>query len=81
MSMIEMYLLMNSGFGVDPEIRVFQEANNFISFRISKRFKGERHYRQFEVAVPAINKNATDEMNERLEAEVLMLQRYIDRLN
>lgn len=81
MNIIDMYSLMDSDLGVEPEILLFREVNNFLTIRLSKRFKGERHYQQFEIAHLAINKNYTKELKEKTEYYIEMLQRYINTLD
>ena len=81
MNIIEIYTLMDSGLGVKPEVLIFMEVNNFITVRLSKRFKGERHYQQFEIAHPAINKNYASELKAKTEYYVEALQRYINVLD
>jgi len=77
MNIIDMYLLMDSDLGVDPEILLFREVNNFITIRLSKRFKGERHYQQFEIAHPAINKKYAEELEEKKKPIVIVVMKVI----
>ena len=79
--MIDTFLAMDVGFGVEPEIWMFKESNNYITFRISKRFKGERHYKQFEVQHPATNKDYNQDFEVRLNHSIGALQHYITQIN
>ena len=81
MNIIEINLLMDSGLGIDPEVLMFQEVNNHITIRLSKRFKDERHYQQFEIVHPAINKKYEKELEEKTKFYVEQLQRYINILD
>ncbi len=81
MDLIDIHLLMDSGHGVEPEVLLFKDFNNHLSIRLSKKFMGERHYQQFDIVHPAINKKAKDQLNSNIEYNINKLQRYIDNLN
>ncbi|MCH7570076.1 MAG: 50S ribosomal protein L29 [Deltaproteobacteria bacterium] len=61
---------MDSDLGVDPEVLVFKEVKNHISIRLSKRFKCARHYQQFDIVHPSINKYYKEQLENRYSQKI-----------
>ena len=81
LNLLKIQELMDTGFGVDPEIFIFKRYPNFIAVRISKIFKKIRHYREFQITTPVIrSKKENDAIPKVIKYEVAMLQRYIDEI-
>ena len=75
----EIYLLMDKGLGVRPELLMMKDFNSHISFRMSKSFKGVRHYNQIDIVHPAINNNHNEQFNYQVVGGIESLQRQINK--
>ena len=80
MDILDIYKLMDKGFGVRPEILVYQESPNFIGVRLSKEFKGERYYHQSEILNRVINPDYVTQFNDMVTRGVELLQRSINEV-
>ena len=80
MDILDIYKLMDKGFGVRPEILVYQDSPNCITVRLSKEFKGEMYYQQFEILNPVINTGYVSEFNHMVNHGVELLQHRINEV-
>lgn len=69
---------MDTGFGVDPEIRVVTNAENQVTVVLSKTFRGAKSSRQFSIIQKVINRNFEEEIKAAIEYNIEVLQSTID---
>jgi len=69
--------MMDKGYGVYPEILIYDVHNNHINFRLSKRFRGVLYYQEVSTLIPKLSRTS---IQDQVECGVLVLQRSIDRV-
>lgn len=72
--------MMDKGYGVSPEIQIYEAHYNHINFRLSKRFKGVLYYQEVSTLIPSLSKLSNTPIQEQVERGVYVLQRSIDRV-